>query len=523
MRLRKIVGYAISLALVTGTADLMRAQQQASPPPSPSAKYRTAPPLIRDLLYVAVPGITTGDGAFNDIKVTRGGVGILVYDIAHNYDLITRIPTTLQNYTAVRGPGNYSGMSVSIPAGLLYLTGSFGIEAYDLLTEKLVWQRKPGDPCCDRAVVSPLDGMTLYVGQGGPAHTTVLNAKTGALIKILHHPKTLQRHNTVWSQDGSRVFLAGTATPYVSVADPKTHELVGEIGPFAKEAMRGITTNGTGTLVFATMADFFGFEIGDVKTGKVIHHVEMPNSGPGQKWGWQGKAFGHGTPSHNIALTPDEKEIWITDGANRALHIFDATVMPPIYKASIAGMMDDPSWVMFDMEGKRAYIGTSEVIDVATKKIIHRLVDEYGRPVFSEKIVDMRWDNVKKVPLKAGNSYGVGRVVTRPTTTTSMDSTKNVMASIRTQPAVLSVADVGEGAAGVQKAGRAIFNEGDVLTPKIANVKLLAEPSDSAKVVATLAKNEEIVVVGAEKDGFINVQGSSASGWMKTLLAVKKK
>ena len=238
-----------------------------------------------------------------------------------------------------------------------------------------------------------------------------MNAKTGEIIKTIHHPKTLARHNTNWTADGSKVFMAGTASPYISVADAKTHELVGVIGPFSQTAMRGLTSNGTGTLVFATMADFFGFEVGDVETGKVIHTVEMPNSGPGEPWEWQGKTFGHGTPSHNIAMTPDEKELWITDGANKALHIFDATVMPPTYKSSITGMLEDPSWITFDMDFKRAYTGTSEVIDVATKTIIHRLVDEYGRFVMSEKIIDIRWDNVKKVPIQAGSAYSLGKVV----------------------------------------------------------------------------------------------------------------
>ena len=45
-----------------------------------------------------------------------------------------------------------------------------------------------------------------------------------------------------------------------------------------------------------------------------------------------------------------------------------------------------------------------------------------------------------------------------------------------------------EAAAGGTKKGGAVFNEGDVLTPKIANVKLLASPSETGKVVATLGR-----------------------------------
>jgi hypothetical protein len=58
--------------------------------------------------------------------------------------------------------------------------------------------------------------------------------------------------------------------------------------------------------------------------------------------------------------------------------------------------------------------------------------------------------------------------------------------------------------------------------PKIANVKLLAEPSDGAKPVATLGRGEELVVVGAVKDGFVNVQTATASGWVKMVLVQKR-
>jgi SH3-like domain-containing protein len=77
-----------------------------------------------------------------------------------------------------------------------------------------------------------------------------------------------------------------------------------------------------------------------------------------------------------------------------------------------------------------------------------------------------------------------------------------------------------EAAAGGVKAGT--FKEGDVIGPKIANVKLMAEPSDTAKVVAMLGRGDELVVVGGEKDGYVNVQGSSASGWVKVVLVGRR-
>jgi hypothetical protein len=67
-----------------------------------------------------------------------------------------------------------------------------------------------------------------------------------------------------------------------------------------------------------------------------------------------------------------------------------------------------------------------------------------------------------------------------------------------------------------------VFNEGDVLYPKIANVRLLAQPLDTGKVLATLTKADELVVVGAVKDGYVNVQSATASGWVRIVLVDKR-
>jgi hypothetical protein len=75
--------------------------------------------------------------------------------------------------------------------------------------------------------------------------------------------------------------------------------------------------------------------------------------------------------------------------------------------------------------------------------------------------------------------------------------------------------------AGKKTAAGPVYNEGDVVMPKIANVKILAQPTDSAKAIGTVGKGEELVVIGAEKDGFLNVQGSGGSGWVKKVLVTR--
>ena len=65
--------------------------------------------------------------------------------------------------------------------------------------------------------------------------------------------------------------------------------------------------------------------------------------------------------------------------------------------------------------------------------------------------------------------------------------------------------------------GGAVYEEGDLLHPRIDNVKVYAEASETAKVVKTLHKEDEIIFLGEEKEGFLKVEGSG-SGWVKKIM-----
>ena len=65
------------------------------------------------------------------------------------------------------------------------------------------------------------------------------------------------------------------------------------------------------------------------------------------------------------------------------------------------------------------------------------------------------------------------------------------------------------------------FAAGDILTPKIDNVKMLAEAKDSAKVATTVKKGDELVYLGDEQNGFEHVQSATGEGWVKKVLVMK--
>ena len=338
----------------------------------------------RHYLYVAEPGIRN--------YVEYGGIGILVYDMDNGHKFVRRIPTF--DVAEGQAPENIKGIVASAKTGRVYISTPKRIAAFDLVTDRLVWNRMY-EGGCDRMSLSP-DGKTMYVPSFEGPHWLVLDAMTGDVMsKIVLNSGA---HNTLYGPDGRRVYMAGLKSPVLSIADTKTHTVVGSVGPFSN-SIRPFTINAKQTLCFVNVNDLLGFEIGDIKTGKMLHRVEVT--------GYQkGPVKRHGCPSHGVGLTPDEKEVWLADGANSMVHVFDATVMPPKQVASIA-LRDQPGWVTFSMDGRYAYPSTGEVIDTKTKKIVVALTDEVGRMVQSEKVVEIVFDGKK--PERNGDQFGIGR------------------------------------------------------------------------------------------------------------------
>ncbi len=336
-------------------------------------------------LYVAEPGIRN--------YVEYGGVGVLVFDIDNGYKFVKRIPTW--ETPAGKEPENVKGIAASAVTGRLYVTTFNRMAAFDISTGRKIWDRAY-EAGCDRMAISP-DGKILYVPSFEGPHWAVVDAFTGDVItKIVTKSGS---HNTIYSRDGSRVYMAGLRSTYLSVADAKTHTVVETVGPFSKP-IRPFTVNGRGTLVFVNVNDCPGFEVGDLRTGKFLCRVEFTGYKPGP-------LKRHGCPSHGIALTPDEKELWVVDGANNAVHVFDATVMPPRQVTTIH-LRDFPGWISFSIDGRHAYASTGEIIDTQTKQVVAALTDETGRQVQSEKLLEIVVRNGKVT--RAGNQFGIGAV-----------------------------------------------------------------------------------------------------------------
>jgi len=354
----------------------------ATPSPTPHAAQTSR------LLYAALPGV----GGGNNLKY--GGAGVLVFDIDHGHKFVKRVP--LQG-AASSGPQEaIKGIAAHAGTARLYISTSRRVAAYDLVTDRLVWEQTYDGRGTDRLALSP-DGTTLYAPELGAPKWAVADAATGALIMTIDKPGTA--HNTQFSDDGRHVYFEAQGnTRTMSVVDAKTRTIVKEIGPFGN-VVRPFTFNGRETRLFANINGVLGFEVADLATGAILHHVEVPGVTPG-------RSPTHGIPSHGIAMTQDETEIWIADNANNYVRIFDATATPPAYKTGVK-VRDEPGWITFGIDGTRGYPSTGDVIDVRSKQIVATLQDETGANAESEKMLEIDFADGK--PAIAGDQFGKGK------------------------------------------------------------------------------------------------------------------
>ena len=336
-------------------------------------------PRTKRYLYLGMP-----DGAQQE---GRSAPGILIFDIDDGHKFVRRIDVPIFS-EGLRGfTGNLKTHRV------YYSTTNRRLGCFDLEREKIVWEKTYGAGC-DRSSITP-DGKKIYVPTGWwyPGEDSgflVVNADNGELIKRIRVGP--QAHNSIVSLDGRRVFL-GTRT-MLTIFDTSTDRMIRQIKDVGERGVFPYTIDSRNRIGYVCLGDHVGFDVVNLETGKVPHRVFAGD-----------EPIPHRT--HGAALTPDEKELWISDQQGRKLFIFDATRMPPEPKGHVELSQGGHGWVCFSLDGHYAWSHTPDVFDARTKKLVATLKDENGNPVSGSKFIEVHFRDGKVVEM--GNEFGLGR------------------------------------------------------------------------------------------------------------------
>jgi DNA-binding beta-propeller fold protein YncE len=327
--------------------------------------------------------------------------GISVYDIDHGHARLRTID--------IPNSGDYKGIAASAALGRLYVTSHRGDEliCLDLSTDAVLWRKHVG-AYADSHWVTP-DGMRIYMPLRDEIAWTVLDAANGAELARINTERgkrydvdpiqDIGPHNTWINQAGTRVYMEVLTVPYIYVADTRTNQVLGKIGPFSK-GIRPFAVTDDERYLYANVDGLLGFEIAEIQKnpwgGRIIRRVEAHT--PDARLAdipEPPRAKPHSTPSHGLNLRPDQREVWMVDGVYGFVYVFDVTSAPPRQIASIPIFQDPkerphPGWLTFGLDGRYAYPDGGVVIDTQTKQVVARIPT-------SEKLIEIDFQAGKAV------------------------------------------------------------------------------------------------------------------------------
>jgi hypothetical protein len=147
-----------------------------------------------------------------------------------------------------------------------------------------------------------------------------------------------------------------------------------------------------------------------------------------------------------------------------------------------------------------------------------------GKPLASAEGQASKTD-LSLAGLGGGSASGVGGYTTTPEgkmiAASLLDNYNKIVRQLReAKPVVSAVAAGDERAPAPLAQATPPVAVGQMVRPKISNVKVYKDPSREATVVGMLDRNDDLVASGEIKNGFAYVDGSNLSGWVqRTLLA----
>jgi DNA-binding beta-propeller fold protein YncE len=332
--------------------------------------------------------------------------GVSIYDINDGHKLLRKLN--------VANSGDYKGVAASPVLGKLYLTSykEDDLICVDLASDKIDWRKHLGN-YADSMAMTP-DGLRMYLPFRNESYWKVVNAKTGdvtASIETEHgknydvHPigNPVGPHNTWMNPAGTRAYLEVLTVPYIRIVDTATNQVIGKVGPFSK-GVRPFVVSDDEKYLYANVDGLLGFEVAAVRDGskwggKMLYRAETRT--PAERLAEMNMPAHrpHSTPSHGIALSRDQSEVWVADSTFGYVYVFNVKSLPPKQVASIPlyqkpADQPHPGWISFSIDGRYAYPDGGAVIDAKTKKIVARIPT-------SEKLIEIDFEDGK--PIAAGH------------------------------------------------------------------------------------------------------------------------
>lgn len=214
------------------------------------------------------------------------------------------------------------------------------------------------------------DGKLVFVAIAQmPGGVDVVDTASMKRIKTI--PIKGAVHYAYLTPDGKYVAASSIIGKVITIIDVKTLEPLWDV--HTKAGVRPVAfekgPDGITSRMFVQETGLHGFEVMDFKTGESLKTVMLPNE-PINVVGFQS-----GAPSHGIAVSPDNKTLWVNSSVAGSVFIYS---LPELKLLGHTVIGDVPDWLTFTPDGKFVYIsnaGSNSVsaIDTKTFKEVARI------------------------------------------------------------------------------------------------------------------------------------------------------
>jgi YVTN family beta-propeller protein len=211
---------------------------------------------------------------------------------------------------------------------------------------------------------STLDG--LYVGVPIRDRNSVDIVDT-ALKKVAKELPVSAPHNSYDADNNDQMYVSSMGDHEIDLIDLKTMQYSAKIP--VNGTPRPYAVSRDGNTLYSALSDFHGFVIASIPEKKVIGRVALPPAPPSTC------ALEPHTPTHGLALTPDDKHLWVTSLGDDGVYVYDVKAKKLSSEIHVGKC---PNWITISSDGQYVAVSNSasddcSIIDAQTGREIARV------------------------------------------------------------------------------------------------------------------------------------------------------
>ena len=192
----------------------------------------------------------------------------------------------------------------------------------------------------------------------------IVDMQRKAVVKVL---PVKEPHNCFNSGNPGDLYVSSMGSNEIDVIDLKKMDYCARIPTGG--IPRPYAVSNDEKRLYTALTNLHGFAVADIPSSKVIERVQLPPAPP------LNCPLEVNTPTHGLALSPDNKELWVTSLADGGIYVYDLATRKT---SAMIRVGKCPNWVAFSPDGKYCVVSNSDdndcsIIDARSRREVARV------------------------------------------------------------------------------------------------------------------------------------------------------